>query len=135
MPVELKIPSVGESVTEVYIGEWRKSSGDHVEKDEEVVEIESEKATFDIPAPAAGVLAKIVKQNGETAQVGDVIALIEEGEADETPSEKLEQEKLEADDETRADHDENAANAHEDATAGSENDAEAKEEASEADDG
>ena len=81
MPVELKIPSVGESVTEVYIGEWRKSPGDRVEQDEDVVEVESEKATFDIPAPAAGVLGEILKQSGETAQIGDVIAYIEDGES------------------------------------------------------
>ncbi|REJ91622.1 MAG: 2-oxoglutarate dehydrogenase complex dihydrolipoyllysine-residue succinyltransferase [Planctomycetota bacterium] len=88
MPVELKIPSVGESVTEVYIGEWRKSSGDRVEKDEEVVEIESEKATFDIPAPAEGVLSKIIKQSGETAQVGEVIAVIEDEQTAEESSKK-----------------------------------------------
>jgi len=78
MSVELKVPEVGESVTEVYIGEWRKSEGDRVEQDEELVELESEKATFDAPSPSAGVLSKIVKQSGETAEVGEVIAYIDE---------------------------------------------------------
>jgi len=78
MSVELKVPEVGESVTEVYIGEWRKSEGDRVELDEELVELESEKATFDAPAPAAGVLSKILKKSGDTAEVGEVIAYIDE---------------------------------------------------------
>jgi 2-oxoglutarate dehydrogenase E2 component (dihydrolipoamide succinyltransferase) len=78
MSVELKVPEVGESVTEVYIGEWRKSEGDRVELDEEIVELESEKATFDAPAPAGGVLAKILKKSGDTAEVGEVIAYIDE---------------------------------------------------------
>jgi 2-oxoglutarate dehydrogenase E2 component (dihydrolipoamide succinyltransferase) len=78
MPIELKVPEVGESITEVYIGEWRKSVGDRVEVDEELVELESEKATFDAPAPASGVLAKILKKSGETAEVGEVIAYIDE---------------------------------------------------------
>lgn len=78
MTVELKVPEVGESVTEVYIGEWRKKEGEHVRQDEEVVELESEKATFDAPAPAAGVITKILKQSGESAEVGEVIAHIDE---------------------------------------------------------
>lgn len=79
MTVELKVPEVGESITEVYIGEWRKSEGDPVERDEEIVELESEKATFDAPSPAQGVLKEILKQSGETAEVGEVIAIIDDG--------------------------------------------------------
>ena len=77
MSIELKVPSVGESITEVAIGSWLKSEGDRIELDEPIVELESEKATFDAPAPASGVLTKILKQAGETAQVGEVIAHIE----------------------------------------------------------
>lgn len=77
MTIELKVPSVGESVTEVVLGDWLKAEGDHVQQDEAVIELESEKATFDAPAPVSGVLAKILKQAGETAQVGEVIAQIE----------------------------------------------------------
>ncbi|MBC7817056.1 MAG: dihydrolipoyllysine-residue succinyltransferase [Planctomycetaceae bacterium] len=77
MSIELKIPSVGESITEVAIGSWLKSEGDRVEQDESVVELESEKATFEVPAPVSGVLVKILKQAGETAHVGEVIAQIE----------------------------------------------------------
>lgn len=76
MTVELKVPVVGESITEVEIGEWIKSEGAFVNKDENVVALESEKATVELPAPAAGVL-KIVKQRGEKASVGETIGFIE----------------------------------------------------------
>jgi 2-oxoglutarate dehydrogenase E2 component (dihydrolipoamide succinyltransferase) len=87
MTVEVKVPEIGESITEVYIGAWAKSEGEAVEQDEPLVELESEKATLDLPAPADGVLAKIVKQSGETAQVGDVIAMIEDR-GDDRPTKK-----------------------------------------------
>lgn len=86
MAIELKVPSVGESVTEVVLGDWLKAEGDQVEQDEPVIELESEKATFDVPSPAAGVLSKILKQAGETAQVGDVIAQIEPAAAGAQPA-------------------------------------------------
>jgi 2-oxoglutarate dehydrogenase E2 component (dihydrolipoamide succinyltransferase) len=86
MPIELKVPEFGESVKEVHIGEWRKAVGDRVEADEPLVEAESEKATFDIPAPVAGVLSRIVKQSGETAQVGEAIAYIDETAGANAPS-------------------------------------------------
>jgi 2-oxoglutarate dehydrogenase E2 component (dihydrolipoamide succinyltransferase) len=79
MAIELKIPSVGESVTEVEIGQWLKSEGDTVARDENVVMIESEKATVELPAPSDGTLTKIVKRTGEKAAVGDVIAYLEPG--------------------------------------------------------
>jgi 2-oxoglutarate dehydrogenase E2 component (dihydrolipoamide succinyltransferase) len=77
MAIELKVPSLGESVTEVEIGPWLKREGDAVNKDENVVTLESEKATVDLPSPATGTLGKIVKRTGEKATVGDVIALFE----------------------------------------------------------
>ena len=77
MAIELKVPSLGESVTEVEIGAWLKREGDTVNKDENVVTLESEKATVDLPSPVSGTLGKIVKRTGEKATVGDVIALIE----------------------------------------------------------
>ncbi|MDA1313032.1 MAG: 2-oxoglutarate dehydrogenase complex dihydrolipoyllysine-residue succinyltransferase [Acidobacteria bacterium] len=78
MAVELKIPQSGESITEVQIGDWRKAVGDRVELDEVLVEIETDKAAMDLPAPVAGILTKIFKGEGEEAEVGEVIALIEE---------------------------------------------------------
>ncbi len=78
MSTELKVPEVGESVTEVYLGDWLKSEGDFVEEGEPLIELESEKATFELPAPSAGKLTKILKQAGEQAGVGEVIGRFEE---------------------------------------------------------
>lgn len=75
---ELKVPTVGESITEVFIGSWLKQEGDSVSADEPLVEVETDKATLEIPAPSAGVLAKILKKEGEAANVGEVIAQIDE---------------------------------------------------------
>ena len=86
MPVELKIPAVGESINEVTIGAWRKAVGERVELDEEIVELETDKATFDLRAPAAGVITKIVKQAGETAAIGEVIGYVGDGAGSETQS-------------------------------------------------
>ncbi len=77
MFIELKVPSVGESINEVFIGEWLKSVGDTVVKDESLVEIETDKATLEIPSPVNGVLKNILKQGG-SANVGDIVAYIEE---------------------------------------------------------
>src|SRR5207248_10568584 len=77
MAIELKIPEVGESITEVEIGGWLKPQGEEVRKDEPVVTLESEKATVELPAPESGRLSQVLKQAGETAKVGEVIAYIE----------------------------------------------------------
>jgi 2-oxoglutarate dehydrogenase E2 component (dihydrolipoamide succinyltransferase) len=76
MSIELTIPSVGESITEVQIAEWLKADGDTVKKDENVAVIDSEKTTFELPAPEEGKL-KILRQAGETIQVGGVVGQIE----------------------------------------------------------
>lgn len=81
MPIELKVPAVGESITEVEIGAWLKRKGDSVRKDEPVVALESEKATVELPAPETGTLTEILKQKGEVATVGQVIAILEPGPA------------------------------------------------------
>jgi 2-oxoglutarate dehydrogenase E2 component (dihydrolipoamide succinyltransferase) len=81
MSVELKVPTVGESITEVEIGDWLRSEGETVERDEPVVVIETEKATVELPAPVSGSVTKILKQRGEKASVGEVIGYMDEGEA------------------------------------------------------
>ena len=78
MRVELRVPASGESVTEVQIAEWLKRAGDRVGQDEAVVLLETDKAAMELPSPVAGVLAEIVKQKGETAKVGEVLAYLEE---------------------------------------------------------
>jgi 2-oxoglutarate dehydrogenase E2 component (dihydrolipoamide succinyltransferase) len=75
----MKVPAVGESITEVTIASWSKKDGDHVEVDEILCELESDKATFELPAEAAGTL-KIVGQEGDTLSIGAVICTIEQGE-------------------------------------------------------
>ena len=79
MPIELRIPEAGESITEVRIGAWRKSEGDSVRVDEVVVELETDKAAMELPSPAAGTLGKILAPEGTDGKPGDVIAVIEEG--------------------------------------------------------
>ncbi len=81
MSIPLKVPSIGESITEATLGAWLKHEGDAVQVDEPVVEVESEKATVALPAPAAGVLRKVLKQSGDTVAIGEVIAELEEGAA------------------------------------------------------
>ncbi len=77
MAIELKVPEVGESITEVMIGTWKKREGEGVATDESVVEIESDKATVELPAPSAGTITKILKGSGEKAVVGEVIGYME----------------------------------------------------------
>jgi 2-oxoglutarate dehydrogenase E2 component (dihydrolipoamide succinyltransferase) len=82
MAVELRVPEVGESITEVQIGTWLKNEGDAVERDEALVEIESDKATLELPAPVSGTLSQVLKKKGESAKVGDLIATIGEAKGD-----------------------------------------------------
>jgi 2-oxoglutarate dehydrogenase E2 component (dihydrolipoamide succinyltransferase) len=81
MAYELTVPTVGESITEVEIGAWLKQPGEFVERDEAIVEIESDKATVEVYAPVAGTVTEILIQTGEVAQVGDLIGRMEAGEA------------------------------------------------------
>jgi 2-oxoglutarate dehydrogenase E2 component (dihydrolipoamide succinyltransferase) len=77
MAIELKVPSLGESITEVFIGEWRKKQGDRANNGENLVEIESDKATVEVSAPQDGVISQILKKKGDTAAVGEVIGYLE----------------------------------------------------------
>src|SRR5215467_9728995 len=77
MPVELVVPSVGESVTQVEVGDWLKTPGEAVSEDEPVVIIETDKVTVELPAPASGTITQMLKRKGEKALVGDVIGYME----------------------------------------------------------
>ena len=79
MPIPIVMPQLGESVAEGRIIEWLKQEGDRVEKDEAVLAISTEKVDAEIPAPASGVLARILVKAGEVAPVGSVLAMIAEG--------------------------------------------------------
>src|SRR5580698_10314407 len=78
---EIRVPTLGESVTEATIGKWFKKPGDAVAVDEPLVELETDKVTIEVPAPAAGVLSDIAAKDGETVAVGAVLGQIKEGAA------------------------------------------------------
>src|SRR4029079_2515143 len=78
MAVELRVPEVGESIKEVQIGAWLKGEGDRVERDEAVVEIESDKATLELPAPVSGTIEKLLKKKGDVVKSGELIATVTE---------------------------------------------------------
>ena len=81
MTHEIRIPELGETVTEATIAQWYKKLGDGVALDEPLCELETDKVTVELPAPSAGVLAEIVAGEGETVEVGALIGSIKEGEA------------------------------------------------------
>src|SRR6185312_9629246 len=81
MAIELRVPALGESVREATLGAWKHAEGDTVSADEPLVEVESEKATVEVPSPGSGVLKKILRQAGETVAVGEVIAEIDQAAA------------------------------------------------------
>src|ERR1700728_3730980 len=76
---EIRVPTLGESVTEATIGKWFKHPGDAVAVDEPLVELETDKVTIEVPAPAAGVLSEIAAKDGETVAVGAVLGQIKDG--------------------------------------------------------
>ena len=76
---EIRVPTLGESVTEATIGKWFKKAGDAVAVDEPLVELETDKVTIEVPAPAAGVLSEIAAKDGETVAVGAILGQIKEG--------------------------------------------------------
>ena len=75
--IDIKVPTVGESISEVTLLKWVKNSGDYVERDEVIAELESEKATFEVNAEQAGTL-KQSAQEGDTLKIGDILASIDE---------------------------------------------------------
>ncbi len=78
MKHEIKVPTVGESIQEVQIGKWLKGEGQWANRDENLVEIESDKATVDLAAPAAGILVQVLHRQGDVVPVGTLIGYLEE---------------------------------------------------------
>src|SRR5688572_20071902 len=76
---DIRVPTLGESVTEATIGKWFKQPGDAVAVDEPLVELETDKVTIEVPAPAAGVLGEIAAKDGETVAVGALLGKIQDG--------------------------------------------------------
>src|SRR6266481_4905509 len=79
MSIEIKVPAMGESVTEATIARWLKKEGDAVKQDEPLVELETDKVSVEVPSPAAGVLERIQVQPGGTVGVGTVLGQVNEG--------------------------------------------------------
>ncbi|MGC2642544.1 MAG: biotin/lipoyl-containing protein, partial [Pseudolabrys sp.] len=76
---DIRVPTLGESVTEATVGKWFKQPGDAVAVDEPLVELETDKVTLEVPAPAAGVLSDVAAKNGDTVAVGALLGQIKEG--------------------------------------------------------
>src|SRR5437879_5879758 len=85
---DIRVPALGESVTEATIGKWFKKPGDAVVVDEPLVELETDKVTIEVPAPAAGVLGDIAAKDGETVAVGALLGQIKEDQAPQAASGK-----------------------------------------------
>ncbi|MGA9549843.1 MAG: 2-oxoglutarate dehydrogenase complex dihydrolipoyllysine-residue succinyltransferase [Rhodomicrobium sp.] len=81
MAIEIVVPTLGESVTEATVGKWFKKAGDAVKADEALAELETDKVTLEVNAPAAGVISEIVVKEGETVGVGAILGSIAEGQA------------------------------------------------------
>ena len=75
--IDIKVPTVGESISEVTLLKWTKNEGDYVERDEVIAELESEKATFEVNAEKAGILTRVAVE-GNALLIGDIIAKIDE---------------------------------------------------------
>src|SRR5881397_1626130 len=83
---EIRVPTLGESVTEATIGRWFKKAGEAVAVDEPLVELETDKVTIEVPAPSAGTLGEIVAKDGETVAVGALLVQISDGAAGARPA-------------------------------------------------
>jgi 2-oxoglutarate dehydrogenase E2 component (dihydrolipoamide succinyltransferase) len=81
MSIEIKVPQLPESVSEATVGAWHKKAGDKVGRDENLVDLETDKVMLEVPAIADGVLSQVLKKEGDTVKGGDVIAILEEGSA------------------------------------------------------
>ncbi|MGD8772748.1 MAG: E3 binding domain-containing protein, partial [Gammaproteobacteria bacterium] len=81
MSIEVKVPQLPESVTDATLVSWHKSVGDPVNRDENLVDLETDKVVLEVPAPTSGVLKEIRIEDGTTVTSGEVLAVIEEGEA------------------------------------------------------
>ncbi len=92
MTIEIKVPPLPESVTDATLVAWHKTVGERVARDENLVDLETDKVVLEVPAPAAGTISKIVVKDGATVVAGDVLAILEEGEGAEVSAPVAEKE-------------------------------------------
>src|SRR6187551_1924435 len=76
MPVEIRVPPLGESLVDAVVGQWLKSEGDAVSRGETLVELETDKVNLDVTAPEDGVLGRIDRQEGDVVKVGDLLGMV-----------------------------------------------------------
>jgi len=88
MSIEIKVPTMGESVTEATVARWFKKEGDAVKRDEPLLELETDKVTVEVPAPADGAIESIAVKEGDTVRVGTILGAIAEGKAGAAPAPK-----------------------------------------------
>lgn len=86
MATEVKVPTLGESVTEATVGQWLKKPGEAVALDEPIVSLETDKVAVDVPSPVAGTLGDVVAKEGDTVEVGALLAYVNEGAAAAAPA-------------------------------------------------
>ncbi len=79
MPVEIRVPPLGESLVDAVVGQWLKSEGDSVSRGETIVELETDKVNLDVTAPEDGVLGKIERNEGDIVTVGELLSTVAEG--------------------------------------------------------
>src|ERR1700684_4412166 len=81
MAIEIRVPTLGESITEATVGKWFKKAGEPVQADEPLVELETDKVTLEVNAPSPGVLSEIVAETGQTVAIGALLGQVADGAA------------------------------------------------------
>src|ERR1700733_3953787 len=86
MAIEIRVPTLGESITEATVGKWLKKAGESVQADEPLVELETDKVTLEVNAPSPGVLSEIVAETGQTVAIGALLGQVAAGAATPAPA-------------------------------------------------
>ena len=89
MSVEIKVPTLPESVTDATVAKWYKKVGDAIARDENLVDLETDKVMLEVPAPQSGVIQKILVQEGQTVTADTLLAIIAEGDAPKVSEKKV----------------------------------------------
>ncbi len=96
MSIEIKVPNLPESVSDATIAKWHKKAGDSITRDENLVDLETDKVVLEVPAPASGILKEIKQAEGETVTEGQLLGILEEGEVEQAPAAEEKEQPAEA---------------------------------------